>query len=56
VGVFSCSVFLDLRSDLTTKIIVSPGTDFCTRVRDFLRIKKIQNNTRLLLALDGLPK
>jgi hypothetical protein len=33
------------------KIVVSPVTDFCTRLRGILH-KKMQNNTRLLLALE----
>ena len=49
----------DLRSDPTTKIVVPPGTEFCTRVRERLRGKKMQKITNLhetFASLDNLSK
>ena len=50
---------LALRWDPTTKIVVPPGTEFCTRVRERLRGEKMQKITNLhetFASLDNLSK
>ncbi len=50
---------IELRWDPTTKIVVPPGTEFCTRVRERLRGGKMQKITNLhetFASLDNSSK